>query len=147
MRRNHALLTLRYSATGTLMSRHTSFFQSSLRRSAFLYRKFLFSSFRVVMFFIYHLLDCVPLLLSFLVKSFHILFSYNTFIKHLFVVIILGIGYAIIVVLLLVNTYYNVLIAYALFYLFASITSELPWGKCDNKWNTKYCIATKYGTF
>lgn len=56
-----------------------------------------------------------------------------------------GIGYAIIVVLLLVNTYYNVLIAYALFYLFASITSELPWGKCDNKWNTEYCIATKYG--
>ena len=68
-------------------------------------------------------------------------------VKQLFVVIILGIGYAIIVVLLLVNTYYNVLIAYALFYLFASITSELPWGKCDNKWNTDYCIATKYGLF
>ena len=58
-----------------------------------------------------------------------------------------GIGYTIIVVLLLVNTYYNVLIAYALFYLFASITAELPWGKCDNKWNTEYCIATKYGMF
>ena len=56
-----------------------------------------------------------------------------------------GIGYAIVVVLLLVNTYYNVLISYALFYLFASITSELPWSKCDNKWNTKYCIATKFG--
>ena len=51
-----------------------------------------------------------------------------------------GIGYAIVVVLMLVNTYYNVLIAYALFYLFASITDELPWSRCDNKWNTEYCI-------
>jgi len=51
-----------------------------------------------------------------------------------------GIGYAIVVVIMLVNTYYNVLIAYGLFYLFASITTELPWGKCDNKWNTPYCI-------
>ena len=56
-----------------------------------------------------------------------------------------GIGYAIVVVLILVNTYYNVLIAYSLFYLFASITSELPWSHCDNKWNTKeYCITDKY---
>ena len=50
-------------------------------------------------------------------------------------------------VLLLVNTYYNVLIAYSLFFLFASITDELPWARCDNKWNTKYCIIERCSTY
>ena len=49
------------------------------------------------------------------------------------------------VVILLVNVYYNVLIAYALFYLFASITDELPWASCDNKWNTKHCVIERQG--
>ena len=59
--------------------------------------------------------------------------------------IVTGIGYAILTVLLLVNTYYNVLIAYSLFFLFASITDELPWARCDNKWNTEYCIIDRCG--
>jgi len=50
-----------------------------------------------------------------------------------------GIGFAIVIVLIMVNTYYNVLIAYALYYLFASITNQLPWASCNNDWNTKYC--------
>ena len=56
-----------------------------------------------------------------------------------------GIGYAIVVILLLMNTYYNVLIAYALFYMFASITNELPWARCNNLWNTENCIESRYG--
>ena len=56
-----------------------------------------------------------------------------------------GIGYAIVLILLLMNTYYNVLIAYALFYMFASITNELPWASCKNLWNTPNCIESRYG--
>lgn len=56
-----------------------------------------------------------------------------------------GIGWAILMVLLLVNTYYNVLIAYSLYYLFASITNELPWGSCGHAWNTKNCVMGKSG--
>ena len=37
--------------------------------------------------------------------------------------------------LVIVGIYYNMIIAYSSFYLFASFTSELPWSKCDNYWN------------
>jgi len=53
-----------------------------------------------------------------------------------------GIGYAIVVVMVLVNIYYNVLNAYALYFLFASITDKLPWATCGHEWNTKYCVQT-----
>jgi solute carrier family 6 dopamine transporter-like protein 3 len=38
-----------------------------------------------------------------------------------------------------VDFYYNVIIAWALRYLFASFTSLLPWTTCDNAWNTPLC--------
>lgn len=56
--------------------------------------------------------------------------------------IVSGIGYAIVVVTVLVNIYYNVLNTYALYFLFASITNELPWATCGHEWNTKYCVHT-----
>lgn len=39
----------------------------------------------------------------------------------------------------LVAIYYNMIIAYVLFYLFASLTSNLPWEHCGNWWNTDLC--------
>ena len=39
----------------------------------------------------------------------------------------------------LVCIYYNVIIAIALYYLFASFTAELPWGSCGHEWNTELC--------
>lgn len=38
-----------------------------------------------------------------------------------------------------VDFYYNVIIAWALYYFFASFSSELPWTRCNNPWNTKNC--------
>lgn len=40
-----------------------------------------------------------------------------------------------------VDFYYNVIIAWALRYFFASFSSLLPWTTCDNAWNTPYCRA------
>lgn len=39
----------------------------------------------------------------------------------------------------LIALYYNVVIAWCLYYLFASMTSYLPWQDCDNEWNTCSC--------
>jgi len=39
----------------------------------------------------------------------------------------------------LANLYYIVVIAWAIHYLFASFSWELPWGSCNNSWNTEAC--------
>lgn len=50
-----------------------------------------------------------------------------------------GIGYASQVIVVLLNFYYIVVLAWALFYLFSSFTIDLPWGSCDHEWNTGGC--------
>lgn len=47
-----------------------------------------------------------------------------------------GIGGAMFLVSFFVSIYYNVIIAWTFFYLFASFTKDLPWASCDNEWNT-----------
>ncbi|KAK7487842.1 hypothetical protein BaRGS_00020889, partial [Batillaria attramentaria] len=51
-----------------------------------------------------------------------------------------GLGYGMVIVSWLISLYYNVVISYVLFYLYASLTSVLPWTSCDNDWNTPHCI-------
>ncbi|XP_060766396.1 solute carrier family 6 member 6b isoform X3 [Neoarius graeffei] len=51
-----------------------------------------------------------------------------------------GIGYASIVIVSLLNVYYIVILAWALYYLFQSFNPDLPWASCKNKWNTDKCI-------
>ncbi|XP_071081857.1 sodium- and chloride-dependent glycine transporter 1-like [Haliotis cracherodii] len=50
-----------------------------------------------------------------------------------------GVGIAMVVVSALTSIYYNMILAWSQFYLFASFTSELPWKTCDNTWNTRDC--------
>ena len=50
---------------------------------------------------------------------------------HLF----LGVGYAAAIINLLVGLYYNVIIAYCLYYLTVSFRVELPWKNCHNEPN------------
>jgi len=51
-----------------------------------------------------------------------------------------GVGVAMIVASTMVSIYYNMIIAWAEFYMFASFTTKLPWGTCDNdQWNTANC--------
>lgn len=49
----------------------------------------------------------------------------------------LGIGFGMITASFLVCIYYNVIIAWALFYLFASFQARLPWDLCDQWWNVE----------
>lgn len=52
-----------------------------------------------------------------------------------------GIGYAAICVCNLLNVYYIVIIAWALYYFGLSFQGVLPWTTCGNWWNTNACVA------
>uniref|UniRef100_A0A8C4DK25 Transporter n=1 Tax=Dicentrarchus labrax TaxID=13489 RepID=A0A8C4DK25_DICLA len=54
-----------------------------------------------------------------------------------------GVGYTVILIALYVGFYYNVIIAWSLYYLFSSMTRELPWLKCGNSWNSLNCTDPK----
>ncbi|XP_064636103.1 sodium- and chloride-dependent glycine transporter 1-like isoform X2 [Lineus longissimus] len=51
-----------------------------------------------------------------------------------------GIGYGMVLVSGVVCIYYNIIIAWTLYFLYKSFTSVLPWSTCDNEWNTPRCI-------
>lgn len=56
-----------------------------------------------------------------------------------FDVIVAGIGYAICLIDVYMGMYYNTIIGWAVYYLYASFTDELPWTSCNNEWNTPFC--------
>ena len=39
----------------------------------------------------------------------------------------------------LLCSYYNVILSWALYYLFSSFTSELPWSSCNHTWASPLC--------
>lgn len=51
-----------------------------------------------------------------------------------------GIGYAGQLILLYSCICYIIILAWALFYLLFSFSSQLPWASCDNTWNTDDCV-------
>uniref|UniRef100_A0A1B6KRM4 Transporter n=1 Tax=Graphocephala atropunctata TaxID=36148 RepID=A0A1B6KRM4_9HEMI len=50
-----------------------------------------------------------------------------------------GAGLSSVMVSFFMATYYNVIIAYFLYYLFTSFRASAPWSDCSNKWNTPRC--------
>ena len=54
-----------------------------------------------------------------------------------------GIGYGMILVSAVVMLYYNMIIAWTLYYMFVSVSSELPWLRCDPLWSTELCFSYK----
>jgi len=51
-----------------------------------------------------------------------------------------GLGYGMLCITAYVAIYYNVIIAWSIFYTFASLTSRLPWADCGNWFNTASCF-------
>ncbi|XP_014679898.1 PREDICTED: sodium- and chloride-dependent glycine transporter 2-like [Priapulus caudatus] len=53
-----------------------------------------------------------------------------------------GMGYAMTMISVLTPLYYTVLVAWTLYYLFASCQKVLPWSGCNNDWNTDCKLAS-----
>ncbi|XP_067049177.1 sodium- and chloride-dependent GABA transporter 2-like isoform X1 [Acropora muricata] len=52
-----------------------------------------------------------------------------------------GVGFASMMVSFLVCVYYNIVIAWCLYYLFLSMAKDVPWKSCGNWWNTPKCLS------
>ncbi|XP_069118925.1 sodium- and chloride-dependent GABA transporter 3-like [Argopecten irradians] len=50
-----------------------------------------------------------------------------------------GLGGTTTTIVFFLNCYYNVIICWALYYVFSSFTTELPWKTCGHEWNTEHC--------
>ncbi|KAG5680362.1 hypothetical protein PVAND_009871 [Polypedilum vanderplanki] len=53
-----------------------------------------------------------------------------------------GLGYCTFMVISFVSIYYQLIIAWVLFYLYSSFFPSLRWGTCDNDWNSENCFST-----
>lgn len=43
------------------------------------------------------------------------------------------------IISVLIAIYYNIIMCWTLYYLFASLKGSLPWANCRNEWNTMDC--------
>ena len=53
-----------------------------------------------------------------------------------------GIGYAMFLMCTFVGIYYNMIVAWSIYYLYNSFLNlkNVPWSHCDNQWNTLNCL-------
>lgn len=58
-----------------------------------------------------------------------------------------GVGMGMVVVSAIVCIYYNVIVAWTIYYLFMSFRTTLPWSHCGNSWNTENCVDGIGNTF
>ncbi|ESN90550.1 hypothetical protein HELRODRAFT_189893 [Helobdella robusta] len=54
-----------------------------------------------------------------------------------------GVGFSMIFTNLILIMYYNVIISWCMYFLFASFTNHLPWQSCGNMWNTPLCTTSE----
>ena len=70
---------------------------------------------------------------------------FTTLLKHMLqrlvltLVYVAGLGITSTIVEIYICVYYNVILAWCLYYIWASFTSVLPWATCGNEWNTEHC--------
>ncbi|PAA73531.1 hypothetical protein BOX15_Mlig005002g1 [Macrostomum lignano] len=50
-----------------------------------------------------------------------------------------GIGWAMFIVTFFTIIYYQIVLSWVVYYLFSSLTAQLPFGHCNNTWNTPGC--------
>ena len=51
----------------------------------------------------------------------------------------IGVGYGALIAAAWLNVFYIVVLAWAIYYLVASMATELPWASCGHWWNTATC--------
>ena len=74
---------------------------------------------------------------SFVIIWLHYVYNnYNRLTDLIVLFLDAGVGYAACVTLFLITIYYNVINAWSIYYMFASMRSSLPWSDCQNDWNT-----------
>ena len=86
-----------------------------------------------------------------------IIIVYKGYLLHFILIIIMflsifctGIGWGMVTISAMVCIYYNVIIMYAIYYMFVSFVNldgDVPWIDCGNPWNTKYCRQEAYPDF
>ncbi|CAG0888136.1 unnamed protein product [Cyprideis torosa] len=52
-----------------------------------------------------------------------------------------GVGYCMFLASIMVAIYYNMIIAWTIYYMFASFTTDLPWQHCGQTYNTEACFS------
>ena len=52
-----------------------------------------------------------------------------------------GLGYGMVTIPTVMNFYYTVVMAYAVYFLFMGFASELPWDRCNHEYNTMNCYS------
>ena len=52
-----------------------------------------------------------------------------------------GIGYGMVLIPIIINSYYTVIMGYSWFFLFSGFTNKLPWTDCSNDFNTEHCYS------
>ena len=52
-----------------------------------------------------------------------------------------GLGFANFMASCMVGLYYNMIIAWTIYYMFASFTSKLPWEDCGQEFNSDHCFS------
>ena len=50
-----------------------------------------------------------------------------------------GAGLGTVMLSFLLCTYYNVILTWAMYYMFSVFQDPLPWSHCNNSWNTPLC--------
>lgn len=58
-----------------------------------------------------------------------------------------GVGWGMLLILLLISVYYNVLLAWAVFYMGSSFRTPLPWSHCNNDFNSEDCHSSSQEKF
>ena len=61
-----------------------------------------------------------------------------------YVLLLTGIGLGMVIITFLCSVYYNVIMAWTFYYLFASFQKHLPWESCGKEWNTDLCKYVKH---
>lgn len=53
-----------------------------------------------------------------------------------------GIGISTLLISFMCSTYYIVILVWGLYYMYAGVSKEIPWGSCLNAWNTDRCASS-----